>query len=281
MTDERQPKRSPGRPATYANPAERARAWRQRQKDLIAQAQQPAEPVIIEKVVEKIVVKQVEVPAEKSIPTRTNKRSHLEARKLFPALQNEFGTYGGEAKAKRLRVNAAKAASTAREILGMLQYKVDAPDEEKAFLQDVAHFFEAMNGLFQGAQGQAKRDKAKADAEFEARREARIAEAIRLTFGENSNLEQITRVATTLQGFASRESREAEARRRGVDRVFFFINREYEFKAALNSKDPKKIAREIAEVRLEAGERGRVWKDKEEICYSPGWQDYLDFVRTL
>lgn len=50
MTDDQeQPTRKRGRPGTYANAAERARAWRQRQKDLIAKAQQAAAPVIIEK----------------------------------------------------------------------------------------------------------------------------------------------------------------------------------------------------------------------------------------
>lgn len=61
MVDLEMPKRR-GRPATYANPAERARAWRQRQKELIAQARQPAEPVVIEKVVEKVI--EVPIPAD-------------------------------------------------------------------------------------------------------------------------------------------------------------------------------------------------------------------------
>lgn len=280
MADQEQSKRGPGRPATYASPAERARAWRQRQKDLIAQAQQPTEPVIVEKVVEKIIEKRVEIPDDRSKPAKSGKRTNPEARKLFPALKNEFGAYGGEDKAKRLRANAAKAASTAREILGLLQYKLEVPENEKAFLQDVAQFFEDMNGLFQTAQGQAKRDKAKADAEFLAKREAKIAEVTRQTFGEKLDLEQVTSTASALQAFASREVCDAEAKRRRVDRAFFFITREHELRYALKSADVKKIAREIAEIRLEAGETGRTWKDREETCYSAGWQDFISFVRT-
>lgn len=68
MADQEQPKRKPGRPGTYASSADRARAWRERQKALIAQAQQPAEPVIIEKVVEKIIEKVVEIPVDRNIP---------------------------------------------------------------------------------------------------------------------------------------------------------------------------------------------------------------------
>ena len=36
-------------------------------------------------------------------------------------------------------------------------------------------------------------------------------------------------------------------------------------------------AREIAEVRMEAGERGRAWMDREERCYSAGWSDFIAF----
>lgn len=272
------PKRGRGRPGTYTSAAERARAWRQRQRDLIAQAQQPAEPVVVEKVVEKIIEKRVEVPVVRGGSSRTDKRPPPEARKLFQLLKTEFGTYGGEDKAKRLRVNAAKAASTAREILGMLQYKLEVPENEKAFLQDAAQFFEAMNGLFETAQGQAKRDKAKADAEFLAKREVQLAELIQATFGDRLNHDEVVRTATELQQFASREVCDAEAKRRGVDRSFFFISREFELRGALKAGDTKKIAREVAEVRLEVGERGRAWKDRdEESCYSAGWADFIRY----
>ena len=80
-----------GRPGIYSCAAERARAWRQRQKKLIAQAQQPVEPLVIERVVEKIIEKVVEVPAvERSKPARAGKRIAPQASILFPALQDKI-----------------------------------------------------------------------------------------------------------------------------------------------------------------------------------------------
>ena len=273
MADQEQSKRARGRPGTYANAAERARAWRQRQKDLIAQARQPAPPVVVEKVIEKM----VEVPVDRSKPARAGKRMAPQAYKLFPALQDSFGAYGGEERAKRLRVNAAKAATMAREILGMLNHKPNVPETEKSFLQDAAQFFETMNGLFQAAQGEAKHAKAKADADRKTKREARIAEAIRLTFGETLDLAEVRATAEALQAYASREAGEAEAKRQGVDRAYFFINREYELRAALKSNDARQIAREVADIRLEVGARGRAWNDRDETCYSAGWADFIKF----
>lgn len=277
MANQEQTKRR-GRPGIYSSAAERARAWRQRQKDMIAQAQQPVEPLVIEKVVEKIIEKVVEVPAvERSKPARAGKRIAPQASTLFAALQDSFGNYGGEERAKRLRVNAAKVASTAREILRMLDRKANVPDTEQAFLRDVAEFFEEMNGLFHGAQGKAKFTHAKALAESNAKREAQISEAIRLTFGETLNLTEIRATAEALRVYASNKELDAEAKRKGVDRVDFFINRPTELKAALTSNDASQIAREVAEIRLEAGERGYAWNNRDKPCYRAGWEDFAIF----
>lgn len=281
MSDQEQPKRGRGRPGTYTSAAERARAWRQRQKDLIAQAQQPAEPVIVEKIVE--IEKLVEVPVDRSqAPAgakagRSRPGTAPNANKLLPLLQPKFGAYGGEERAKRLRTNAAKAASTAREILDLFSAWEPIPEAEKTFLEQAARFFEALNAGFEDAQHGAKKAKAKAAAEFTAKREAQIAEIIRLTFGDTLDQEQTRATAEALQAFASRDTCAAEAQRRGVDRAYFFITRDYELSAALKSGDAQKIAREVAEIRLEAGERGRTWKDREETCYSAGWSDFLKF----
>ena len=170
MADQEQPKRGRGRPGTYASAAERARAWRQRQKELIAQAQQPAAPIIIEKVVEKIVEKRVEVIADRNntpLANKTHARTHgnapgraPDAGRLIPLLQPKFGAYGGEDRAKRLRSNAARAASTARDILGMFASYEPIPEAEKNFLEQAANFFDRLNAGFEVAQRDAKTKKA-------------------------------------------------------------------------------------------------------------------------
>lgn len=277
MANQEQPKRGRGRPGTYASAAERARAWRQRQKDLIAQAQKLAEPIVIEKIVEKVVDRTIEKPspAQKAGNKTTSKAP--DAVKLTLLLQPKFGAYGGEDRAKRLRANAARAASTARDILGMFSAYEPIPEAEKTFLEQAARFFDGLNAGFEVAQRGAKRAKTKADAEYQAKCEAKIAEVIRLTFGETLDLAQVRATAEAMQTYASRETNAIEAKQRGVDRVYFFITREYELRAALKSNDAQKIAREVAEVRLEAGERGRNWKDREETCYSAGWSDFIKF----
>lgn len=279
MADQEQSKRGRGRPGTYASAADRARAWRLRQKDLIAQAQHPAEPVIIEKVVEKIIEKRVEIPVDRSPPRARGKvaTNAPDASRLIPLLQPKFGAYGGEDKAKRLRSNAARAASTAREILGMFAAYEPIPETEKTFLEQAARFFDQLNTGFEVAQRGAKKAKAKADADFQAKREARIADTIRQTFGPTLDLAEVRATAEALQAFASREAGDAEAKRRGVSRVYFFITREFELRAALKANDVQKIAREVAEIRLAAGEHGRAWKDQDELCYNAGWADFIKF----
>lgn len=105
--------RKRGRPGTYSSDAERARAWRQRQRELIAAAK-TAEPVVVENVeVERIVEKRVPALA------KSTKNAHVtpNASNLFPLLKERFAGYQGEENAKRFRTNAAKAATAAREIL--------------------------------------------------------------------------------------------------------------------------------------------------------------------
>jgi hypothetical protein len=282
MTDDQeQPTRKRGRPGTYANAAERARAWRQRQKDLIAKAQQAAAPVIIEKVVEKIVEVPVERIVEKPVPAPrragAGKAAKPDASKLVPHLQSKFNSHGGEARAKNLRVSAARAATTAREILGLFGSWESMPETEKAFLHQVSQFFNELNTVFERSQRQAKVAQAKAVAEFEEKREAQVRETIRLTFGATPDPAEVLATAKALQRFASTEIRTEHARRKGVDRYYFFLPREYEFRRAMAGDDAMRLAREIAEVRMEAGERGRAWMDREERCYSAGWSDFIAF----
>ena len=269
MADLEMPKRR-GRPATYASAAERASAWRQRQKELIAQAQQPAEPVVIEKVVEKV----IEVP----VPERVGGgKTKAQASRLFAVLQDNFGAYGGEESAKRLGANAAKAAGTAREILRMLDHKANIPNTEQSFLRDIVEFFESMNGLLRTAQGKAKLANAHAEVESKVRREIEIAEAVRLTFGETIDPPIVRAMAEALLAYSDPEAINAETKRLGVDRVCFFISRKYELKAALKRNDLPKVVQLVAEIRLAVGEQGRLSNHRGKTDYDVGWADFVRF----
>ncbi len=280
MTTQESTKRGPGRPGKYANAKERVRAWRERQKALIAEAQrltQRAEPIVVERRVEKI----IEIPVVPLAPAKRSRgRGPTEAPnadKLGTLLIPKFAALGGEARAKKLRSNAARVAGTAREILAMFGPSENVPETEKVFLQHVVRFFDSLNASFEVAQRGAKTIKARVDAEMLATHEARMEEIIRLTFAGHVDLETVRAMAEQLQTFASRKTCDEEARRRGVDRAYFPITREIELRAALKSGDVKKIAREIAEIRLETEERGRQWTDQGESCYLAGWADFLEF----
>lgn len=78
--------------AVYENDAARARAWRQRQKDLIAAASKPAEPVIVEKIVEKVVERIVDRPVSVPAPEKKARipKSEPSADRLLPILKERF-----------------------------------------------------------------------------------------------------------------------------------------------------------------------------------------------
>lgn len=272
MQEQEHQKRGRGRPGTYASAAERARAWRQRQKDLIDQAQKP---VVVERVVERVV--EVKVPVQTKA---TGKTVTPDPATLIPILKNRLvGSYGGEAEAKRLRINCARAASTAQDVLSLVNAAL-LPPAERAFLEQVSRFFNAMNEGFELAQRGAKRAKAKADAEYKAKHQALVAETIRKMFGDALSLETVRATALAALEFSSKETRLAEAKRLGVDRAYFFINREYDLRAALKRENVQEIARELAELRLDLGERGRRWIDShEEACHTAGWEDFSSWVQ--
>lgn len=272
MQEQEHQKRGRGRPGTYASAAERARAWRQRQKDLIDQAQKP---VVVERVVERVV--EVKVPVQTKA---TGKTVTPDPATLIPILKNRLvGSYGGEAEAKRLRINCARAASTAQDVLSLVNAAL-IPPAERAFLEQVCRFFDAMNEGFEVAQRGAKRAKAKADAEYKAKHKALVEETVRKTFGDTLNPETVRATALAALEFSSKETRLAEAKRLGVDRAYFFINREYDLRAALKRENVQEIARELAELRLDIAERGRRWIDShEEACHTAGWEDFSSWVQ--
>lgn len=263
-------KRKRGRPATYSSDSERAKAWRQRQRELIAAAK-AAEPVVVEKIVEveRIVEKRVPVPA------RSAKTAHVapNASNLFPLLKERFTGYQGEDNAKRFRTNAAKAATAAREILSLAQRGGTVPQVEEDFLRQAAQFFEHLNGIFHNAQAGAKRAAAKAEAERNAKHEARIKELVALTFGASPAAADVLAMGEALLRF-DKEAGEWLGKRFKVEKAFVSVYRDYELRRAVRDADVAKLARELAENRLEIGERGRRWQNGEESGYAAGWADF-------
>lgn len=59
-----------------------------------------------------------------------------------------------------------------------------------------------------------------------------------------------------------------------VDRGFFFVVRVYELRGAVKARNLSALLREIAEIRNEAGERGRFYTYKDERCFNAGWSDF-------
>ena len=266
-------KRKRGRPGTYSSDAERARAWRQRQRGLIAAAK-TAEPLIVEKVVE------VERIVEKRVPSplKITKKAHVEpnASNLFPLLKERFTGFQGEVNAKRFRTNAAKAASAAREILSLAQRGGTVPRVEEDFLRQAAQFFEHLNGIFHNAQAGAKRAAANAEAERKAKHEAKIKELVVLTFGESPAAAEVLAMGEALLRF-DKEANDWLTKRYKVAKAYVSIYRDYQLKSALRTGDAAKVAREVAENRLEIGERGRRWVDGEESGYVAGWADFEQY----
>ena len=52
------------------------------------------------------------------------------------------------------------------------------------------------------------------------------------------------------------------------------VYREYELREALRRRDAVKVAREVAENRLEIGEKGRRWVDGDISGYAAGWSEF-------
>ena len=266
--------------AVYATDADRARAWRQRQKELIAAASKPAETMIVERVVEKVVEQIKETPV--AMPAKAAKaripKSEPSADRLLPILKERFAGYRGEESAKRFRTNAAKAATTAREVLSLISYGYgEIPEAEREFLQRTAAFFERLNGMFQTAQAGAKRAAAKAEAEFQAKHEAKLREAIAATFGPGPDPVAVLAVAAKLLEF-DKAADEWLKERHHVGRGYLFLHREYDLRSAVQRQDAAKAGRVVAEARIDLGERGRRWRDDDgDEKYAAGWADFEEY----
>lgn len=267
-------RRKRGRPGTYSSDAERAKAWRQRQRELI-QAAKTAQPVVVEKIVE--VERIVEKPVPVLVPAKAAQKARgvPDASKLFPLLSVSFTRYKSEENARRFRTNAAKAATAARDILDLAQYWGTVPPAEADFLRQVAKFFDDLNQIFQGAQEGAKRAAAKAEAERKAEHEAKIRELVTLTCG-TAQAAEVLAMGEALLRFA-KDAPKWLGKRFKVERADFIPHRHYELATALRRADAAKVARELAENCLEMGERGRKWKDGGVTGYYVGWDNFEEY----
>jgi len=277
MDNPEQTKRGRGRPGTYTNASERAKAWRQKQKDLIAQAQKPTEPVVVERVVEveRLVEKIVRIPVSSASTKGTLKQP--DAEKLFPILRTRFNGFKGEENARRFRTNAARAATSARDIISLVQdCGAVVPEIEREFLQAAALFFDRLNGVFATAQVNAKAKKEKIEQEYKAKQEAEIKAKILDTFGTSPNPASVLAMAEDLLMF-DKAAHDYLAAKYHVDKANVFIQRDYELRDAIRKQDALTAARHLAEVRIEIDERGRHWKRHDENCYAAGWQDFMEY----
>lgn len=276
MTAQEQPKRSRGRPATYASDAERAKAWRQRQKDLIAKAQTTATPVVVERIVEKVVEKIVRVPATAPSAKRSTSRQP-DAEKLLPILRNRFTGFQGVEEAKRFRTNAAKAATTARDIISLIQRDGAAvPETEREFLQIAASFFDRLNDGFASAQQSAKVSQAKAEKEYQAKQEAEISAQILNTFGPTPDPATVIRMAEDLLAF-DKAANDYLTKKHHCAKAYLFLQQEFDLKIAIRRQNAASAQRIIAMVRNEIGEKGHRWTDRDETGYSAGWADFIEY----
>ena len=92
-----------------------------------------------------------------------------DAARLYPILSERFSGFGGEARAKRFRTNAARSATAARDVLSLLDASIvpghpDCPAAEREFLLEVAAFFDGLNRFFSGTQSTAHREKVSVNA---------------------------------------------------------------------------------------------------------------------
>ena len=275
MPNQEQAKRGRGRPKQYANDAERARAWRSRQAELVALAQAQAGPQVVEKIVEKV----VEIAVDRETPPAAGKpgRRLPDARRLAPLLGQKLASAGNAERARRLRSNTAKAASTVRDILGLFASHEDLPAAEKQFLEQAAPFFDELNRALEQIQRQASEASASERQQRAADEARRQAAAVAATFGDHPDPAAVLALAADIQQLASPDARAELARRQGADLAYFFISRKTEFNQALQRRDIPRLIEEIADIRREVGEQGRRWIEQGKTCYSASWADLMEF----
>ena len=280
------PKR--GRPAIYSSAAERARAWRSRQKELLAQTTQT--------IVERVVEINTETPQKRG-KHATPVPLVPQANKLIQSFDNSFqDIIGGEEKAKRLRILCATAANNVRTILSILNSTPSptlsspqpSPQTELDYLLESANFLDELHQFFESKQHQAKRIKETARTTAAAAYKVKL-QSIRMElFGHISagstnlsmELHPAIQMAQHLLVFASKEIRNADALLRGLDHSDFSLEDSNALRRAIEKQDVEKISLLIAETKLSLGEKGHYWSYQNKSGYANGWEDFINWVRT-
>lgn len=282
MPENNEVKRKPGRTAIYLNNAERARAWRDRQRKLIAKAKQPVEPIVIERVVEKII--ELSDSQENESMQVGSCFTGVTDEKILIIIKEKFGLYkAGDEKAKLMSSNAERAATTAREIIEFFSTQVDKlPESEEEFLKKSAEFFDQIKLCFQNAQQSIKARREMAKAKTDADHQKRINEIIQEVIGNDVDSINTKALAMGLLQYGSEETLLNEAMRLGVKKARFFISQEYELRAALKNNDPEKIAETIAEIRMACLDIGYTHTSKDgNKVYHAGWGDFVRYFSTV
>lgn len=223
--------------------------------------------------IERIIEKPVRSAALRS---SAGKAKAPDASALFPLFRERFTGYQGEEQAKRFRTNAAKAATAARDILSLAQRGGEVPTVERDFLNLAAQFFEQLNGIFHNQQLGAKRAKEKADKARAEKHAAEIKAIKASTFGEHHTAADVLAMAADLLTFDN-AANDFLCKKHRVARAYVALILDYELKQAIVKGDAFKAANAIAEIRLDIGDKGRRWTDRDESCYAAGWLDFIDY----
>lgn len=280
MTDDQ--KRGRGRPATYDSDAERAKAWRERQRKLVEQAQamlsQPA-----------LTVEEAKPKLKQKHTGKVTAARQPDAEVVGPMLRKRLE--GGEHNlAKSLRTKAAATATFARELLetlkpdqrsiskfGKLQCEnlpgLAFDDPEKQFLEQIEEFFTQLNSELVVTQRVAKLARQDKERELEERME-RDLQALEVTmFGPFSTLESVQATARDLLRFCKTAEPWVKARHKTQH---VLMPSQYEIHESIRLEpNLAQVRRRIAKFRVECTEKGHWgphWDSRvNEQCYFVGW----------
>ena len=106
-----------------------------------------------------------------------------------------------------------------------------------------------------------------------------MSRVVKITFHEGLDLPRVRAMAEAILSFSSAVQNGTEAKRRGVDKVFFGAMCEADIESALKSNSAKKIAYKVAEARLNMGETSHAWENADGKFYKAGWSDVTEFSK--
>lgn len=293
MSDE--PKRRRGRPAKYSSDAERASAWRGRQRQLLAEAQaKAAEAQAAPRAVEKIVeIRSV----KKETPKHATQRKAPKGPKaeVIGVMLRERQV--GPDRAKTLRTKAAATATFARELLlalgpekallsaepGAIRWQelegLPSDSPERLFLAQMEQFFTRLNQDLEVVQRNAKRHVEEQKLVRAEKEERELRDLAVATLGPAPTLEAARRMASDLLHFCNAIGEEWLKNRYHTDGALLPALF-HDFERSLKSDSVAAVARAIAKVRSEMyNRRGETWVDdfgryKGQRWVRASWEDF-------